>query len=128
MTSHATIHGKDVPGKGLKIKLTNQPVEFEKIWLTVSSTDCANAGAVPIRPSPAAAPAAREIVRYMECSLSLSGIYGTMLHGTGAVCTSALATDPKARAPQAEWPLRPIKIWPALFSLAMSHSTSAMRP
>jgi len=44
-TSQPTIHGNAVPGKGLKIKLTNQPVELANTVFTFSSSDCAIAGA-----------------------------------------------------------------------------------
>ncbi|GHE98208.1 hypothetical protein GCM10016455_18610 [Aliiroseovarius zhejiangensis] len=46
ITSQATIQGKDVPGKGLKMKLTNQPVELANMSLIFWSMDWAIAGAV----------------------------------------------------------------------------------
>src|SRR6056297_572127 len=67
-TSQATIQGKFVPGKLEKIRLTNQPVELEKIWLTLSSSEaacsCAKAGAL-ISASPAAARAAENALRFI---------------------------------------------------------------
>ena len=44
ITSQATIQGKLVPGKGLKMKLTNQPVELANSSFTCWSMDWAISG------------------------------------------------------------------------------------
>ena len=57
----------------------------------------------------------------------LSGAgHGTMVQGTGAVCTSDPATDPKTRLPKLVCPSRPRTICVALRSFAMAQSVSAM--
>ena len=63
-TSQATIHGKLVPGNGLKMKATNQPVALENNSLTRSSTDWAKA-ALEVSASPSTPMTASSFLLYI---------------------------------------------------------------